>query len=573
MPVDAALLAELAMGAAKKPVWKAPPATAVGPKITSQSQEGQYHPRLDVVENALRNLSAPADRASVLTARLAWVQKRKAAAETALQAIGVSTALPATLTPTQVTATEWPLTHADRRVTDLPFRLFAGQKKTVEGEVYDTDKALAALTDGTVITTAAAQAVSSANLLLQMRCLSDIYARWEMAARVTSSVIGAQLATPALSNQEMLARVLTYGRIEGDLSVPPEEDTLAGTDPGGDANQIGLPPGRSRFWPDLNPSAYLFCVTYLVQQRVFGAFWLPDAVPGLPVKWDLSMSGIRMQLADISFTAALGGLDILWIQPFQLAAENLVSPSGGTPFTVKDRFDWPALNRQMPASISHDDARTAAQDDYKTRLDLLTDSTIGPASAQASRITPVGASDFTGSPYSGAGVQYLGLVLSEGVRYLNRLTYGPTRFGAGAATRLPEILVYLLYHTGGDCAGLLASAAANALRPESKSSYAQDLGAALNSAGLTASLHGTLNKVWHNPTTRGAVRIATDNWAAIAPLLGNEEVVTALANYIRNESDSVWTGWNTPEVPHGPTIRSNCVGYAQLYEYLIDQIA
>jgi len=565
--VDNEALAALALAAAKKPTWNRPPQTTLGPKITSQSQEGQYHPRVEAVQALLSGLTQTA-RTSVLSTRLTWVGARKHAAESALQALNVPATLPSTLARTKVSNDEWPLTKADVRVRRLWFRLRAGLRESLNNEVFDTpevfdtDRAFAALSDGTVVTAAAANASSSARLLLQMRCLADIYARWEVASRLAKEVVDTQLATPVLSGAEMLARILAYGRIEGDLGILPEDDTLEGTDTGSDSSHIPLPPGRSQFIPHLDPSAYMFCVTHLVQPKDFRP--LNSKYP------DLSDPKIRAAWADAGFTIALGGLDILWDTTMQKAAEEMVhdDPNG---FVPKNLFDWPALNWQAGLGGAHPDPKAAAEAAYKARMALLTERMKGTSLQQASRTTALASGSYTGlyagagGPYSGAGANYVELVLGEGVRYLNRLTYGPTRFGPGAPAKLPEILVYLLYHTGHESKALLASAASHALLAKSTSSYARALRDALHNAGLTPDLQKKLDRVRHAKKKGKDVEVGIAIWPDISKILGVNTVINALADYLRNErDDDVWTTRVTQ--------RANCIGYAQLYFYLKSEI-
>jgi hypothetical protein len=571
MAVNAAVLAGLALGAVDKPPWDAIANTMLGPQLTAQSQEGQYHPLAGVVQKALAGLP-PASWASVLSARLAWVTTRKTTAETALSVVGVDASLPASLAKTMVTKPvaggdptfQWPLTM-DIIFSRLWFRLLAGNHDapTAKGEVINTDQAFAALTDASVVSNASGTAQASARLLLQMRCLADVYARWEMAAQVTSMLYADQLADPQLTKQELLARVLAYARIEGDLSIPPEDDTLQGTDPGA-ASGVALPPGRTRLDFTLNPSAYLYCVTYLVRQMDFGPSPPGYFVPGFLADFNLLDPPTRATAADWSFTLVLGGLDILWDQEFQTAAEQLAP--GSDEFVPSDQFDWPALNRGLAQSLTHEQGRAAAQADYQTRMGLLTARTVQTGPPAISRTSAIASSAYKG-PYSGAGANYAAMVVSEGVRYLNRLAYGPTRFGAGDAisTQLPEILVYLWYHTGDKGAGLLSSAAGSALRPNKASPYSTPLKTALQESGAyTPALGAILDSVWNTPSAVASLNLAKSNWDTIAPLLGDAGVVKPLADYIRHEGDAVWKSWLTA--------RANCIAYANLYDYLLGQI-
>ncbi len=571
MPVDQAVLAAAALGAAKKPQWNPPPSTDLGPVIINMTQEGQYHPRVEKVQEALEPLS-PSTRQQVLQTRLNWLQERKKAAEDALTALGVPTNLPSTLAQSKVPMSDWPLKGiVDRRVTSLWYRLRAGQNQDPDADEppnvnTNTDRAFAALSDATILGTNAASEGSAATLLLQMRCLADVYARWEIGALVANNLLGEQFATPALSKAEMLARVLTYFRIEGDMSVPPENGTLEGLDPGADANKIPLPPGRGRFSPFLSPSCYMDCVTCLFDPA--------------STKLDLSLLSTRLARADSSFAIALGGLDVL-VSTGRQEAEELRFPDDPSPFKATDSWKWAALNRQGS------NAWQDAVNDFSTRRALLTEVIKGPPNAvSASRISPVGTDPSTGS-FAGiyGPVRYAALLLSEGVRYLNRLTYGPTRFGDGAPTQLPEIIVYLLFHMGGppqmkpplppgdpayaSCyKAMLASAAAHALLPQSHSDYAKKLRSMI-APGLDPGLRQILMKLVP-ATTIQSVQLARDNWKQIAALLSANQVMPALAAYIRHEDGSIWTSWIDKDAQSHP--RANCIGYAQLYDYLVSEI-
>lgn len=575
MGLDAALLAGLALGAANAPRWTEIAHTDFGPQLTRQSQEGLYHPLVRVVQTSLVQLATAADRESVLSARLDWVKVRKAKAESALTAIGVDISLPSGIARTRVTAPggsgdprfQWPLSgHIS--FTRLWYRLLAGNRDdapTAVGEVINTDQAFAALTHASVIGDASQTAEASASLLLQLRCLADIYARWEMAARVTDLLAADQLAQPPLTKEQLLARVLAFARTEGDLAIPPEDDTLQGTDSGA-VSGIALPPGRSRFSFNLGPSAYMYCVTYLAVARNRTDYPFPAGVflPGSLTDWDLSDPDTLAQVADYSFTLVLGGLDILWFTAYQTAAEQLAP--GSALFSPTDQFDSQALNRGLAGGLTSAEAKTAAEADYLTRTGLLNARMVVTGPPPVSRTSACASSDYTGD-YSGAAAHYAALVVSEGIRYMNRLTYGPTRFGTGAdiETRLPEILVYLWYHAGDRGAGVLSSAGGSALRPRRTTAYSTALATAMrNCDAYTPSLETTLGDVWNAPTTEGSTQIAKDNWGDLAPLLGDKTVVKPLADYIRNEGETVWKSW----AKHRP----NCIGYAQLYDYLVYQL-
>ncbi len=204
------------MGAAKVPLWRkrAPGAFYFGPKITSQSQEAQFHPLLPSVRTRLGKLSTAA-KTSVLQSRLAWLTTHKKAAEAALTTLSLAPGLPDQIAAeSAMPPLDWPVgkDKADPRLSDRAFRLKVGQSGYTDKygrplpEDVSTDQAYAALTDSTVVTTAASDPSATAALLLQMRCLADIYTRWEVCARLTADLLSSQLASPVLSKAEMLAR-------------------------------------------------------------------------------------------------------------------------------------------------------------------------------------------------------------------------------------------------------------------------------------------------------------------------------------------------------------------------------
>jgi hypothetical protein len=79
----------------------------------------------------------------------------------------------------------------------------------------------------------------------------------------------------------------------------------------------------------------------------------------------------------------------------------------------------------------------------------------------------------------------------------------------------------------------------------------------------TPELAGRLTEVWKANKTDSPI-IAKAHWTDLAPLLGDSSVVEPLADYIRHEGNVVWRGWSEN--------RANCIGYAQLYDYLLGEL-
>jgi hypothetical protein len=268
-----------AQAAAKLPQYHHPDPTFWGPVINTEDDEGNFHPVLKTVKGKLAALNA-AGRKAVLNFRLSWVGDRANAAANALVAAGFSRDLPTRFGRTLVSNSDWPLNGAvGKRVKDLGSRLNLQQNAGVrpgDPELTDTANAFALLSGsvaGISIDQAAADATGrlAAQLLLEMRCLADVYARWEIAANLTEQLVGFQITTPPLTSEEMLARILTFWRMEGDMSVVPENDTLDASDTPAGIDQVYLPPGRFRFSynvrVDQSPlnAPHMFFVTWLVR--------------------------------------------------------------------------------------------------------------------------------------------------------------------------------------------------------------------------------------------------------------------------------------------------------------------
>jgi hypothetical protein len=133
---------------------------------------------------------------------------------------------------------------------------------------------------------------------------------------------------------------------------------------------------------------------------------------------------------------------------------------------------------------------------------------------------------------------------------------------------VPEAIVYLLYHTGGDSRGILASAVARAvINP--KSPAASPLVAALaanaaqpaNYSDPTSAIGHAL-KLIRNGTKKDSVNIATENWDTFGPDFGNPDIMAALDTYVRTASEKDWKAWIGPRI--------NVVAYYNIYQYLLN---
>jgi hypothetical protein len=175
---------------------------------------------------------------------------------------------------------------------------------------------------------------------------------------------------------------------------------------------------------------------------------------------------------------------------------------------------------------------------------------------------------------SGAGVGYLLLLLNQPAWYLDRLTYGPTRFGPTAPTRLPESIVYLLYHVGSEAPAMLSSAVLAATDPKAGSASAQALRTVLRQHGYTSAVADAATSVISaskvsasrfDSLSQDQLDTLHDHWPTVAPVLGHPAVLPVLADYIVTADKHEWKKWTGA--------RANIVGYRRMYEYLQQQVA
>lgn len=550
---DAAALAALGAVLAKAPI-KDPRSqdTDLGPTISSPQQQYVWHPLIGSVTQQLGALTV-ADRAAVLAGWLNWLNDRKSKAENALKLAGVAADIPTKLAPARglPTAPDGLKTH----FIDPRLRLAAGRMNQDLQEPDGTDKALPALEDiaGTAAS-AAATAAAAAAMLQQVRNLADVYARWEAAATVAANLVSTQLARPALTAPELVARMLAFFRTEGDCTVPPEADTLDTS-----LQKVPLPPGRSLFWPQIGMTYYSYCATYLVDQAKYASYVIPGDVDD---KLGLDIDPIVE--ADRAFALTLAGMDILRNKTFQREAEAVYPTS--PPFVQTDQFDWWALNREKALGLDHDTAKTRVKTEYESQKGMLFFSEFGPAGMLGST--------YRVAADAGWAAGYLTSMLTQAAWYLDRLSYGPTRFGPGAPTRLPEPMVYLLYHLGSEAPAMLCSAtqaaywsstpAAKPLRDALRANgYTQQIrAAAQNLKSVRKSLAEMLND---DPYSDEEQRSLREDWPLVAPVLSQPAVLAALTDYLTTADGKEWKDFH----PH----RQNILGYRRMWEFLKPQVA
>ena len=547
--------------------------TSYGPTVSTVEQEYTWHP---LVGSVLRQVTHDLDvggRTQLLVGWLGWLGKRRDAAVAALKLAGVSSDLPAKLDPkpTWLPTGPWSKPH----FVDPSLWLVVGRHNTLEQEPDGTDQAVAGLTDpaGTAAAAAADPAVTT-ELLQQIRNLAEVYARWEAAAIIAAKLAGSQLTRPALTPPELVARVLALHRAEGALTVLPESDTL-------DASRypVPLPPGRTQFTPQLNPNFYTYCASYLTDPVKYAHYVAIKKAASEPVAD-----------ADSSFALTMAGMDIMWNTKFQPEVEACyptTPPYDDSVKPTKNAFDWMALNREQASHQSHSDAVDEVTEELVIRQKMLDLTGITTdISGTVNRVVAVGADDYSHIPAdpdgqvawalkaSGAAVGYLLLLLNQAAWYLDRLAYGPTRFGPTAPTRLPESIVYLLYHVGSEAPAMLSSAMLAATGPDASSPAAHALSSALHAHGYTGAVARAARKVIavHKRTSSKFDKLSTGQlqtlatyWPTIAPVLGHAAVLPVLADYITAATPTEWKSWTEP--------RQNILGYRRMYEFLQRQVA
>lgn len=574
---DAAKLAALGKVLAKARPKKAHNTrTSYGPTVTSIEQEYAWHPLTGWVQREVSLLSV-AKRSDLLVGWFGWLATRQKAAGTALQAAGIAADLPQHLLEEKDLRRKLPTGPGPGKphFVDPRLRLVAGRANTLGTEPDGTDQALAGLADptGTAAAAAGSPAVTT-ELLQQIRNLAEVYARWEAAATIATKLVGHQLARPALSAPELVARLLAVFRTEGDLNVLPESDTLDAS-----LQAVPLPPGRSDMTAALYPSYYTYCATYLTDPAKYARFVAKNKLASDPVID-----------ADSGFALTMAGMDIMWNRKFQPEVEACyptTPPYDSIVNPQKDVFDWMALNREQASQQLHSAAVDEVTYELVARRQMLDFTTITTDIAgTANRITAIGRQAYgnitldPGSPAgwalaaSGAAVGYLLLLLNQPAWYLDRLTYGPTRFGPAAPTRLPESIVYLLYHVGSEAPAMLSSAALAAADPQAGSASAQALRTVLRQHGYTRAVAKAatsvisahkVSKSRFESLSQDQLDTLHDNWPTVAPVLGHSEVLPVLADYIVNADGHEWKSWTGA--------RANILGYRRMYEYLQQQVA
>lgn len=360
-------------------------------------------------------------------------------------------------------------------------------------------------------------AEGAARLLGQARRLVDVLLRLLIAGQAA-----AQSGMP-------LAVVMALYRTEGDLAVPPQRDSLLGTDrpevPGPNGNvRVPLPPGRSKFpGRNMNPAVEFGHLVWAAgKQAVEDAGYL-----------------VRQQdLANLQFHILIAGLDAMWIDGI------IVKPGG--------MKGWLAANRTelLGEMLSYEVERLAWKE-FSDRYAHLVE--WESASRDDWAFTPGNTGAYT------AGI------VEEGARFLRRMGGWDEFVGGPASNRLPDILAYLNYHAyvaaQRNPPALLfprgyRAVVLSALVAAGKSNRVPELRQAIAAGSdplrqVLASSEGTGEEI---------LARANDNWdALLAPFLANPERLVWLAKFIENATTADWNGWTTH--------RTNVIRYKRLLDY------
>lgn len=548
--------------------------TSYGPTVTSIEQEYLWHPLADSVLQQVTALDV-GKRTGLLVGWFGWLGTRRDTAVAALKLAGIDPDLPAKLNtkPNWLPTGPWSKPH----FIDPAMWLVAGRHNTLSLEPDGTDQAHAGLASSaaaaSIAAAAAADPAVTTELLQQIRNLAEVYARWEAAAIIASRLVHTQLAKPALTAPELVARVLALFRAEGALTVLPEIDTLDISFREDTSLSVPLPPGRSQCKPKINPNYYTYCATYLTDPVKYANLVAIKKATSPPIAD-----------ADGCFVLTMAGMDIMFNTPFQREVE--VCYPSATPYDddvnpKKTNYDWWVLNRcqALGKPATDTDLMKAVEQEFYDRLNQLALTTPPNTSGSTNRVTATSAADYrsiTGGAAgaSGASVGYLLLLLNQAAWYLDRLTYGPTRFGPKAPTRLPESIVYVLYHVGSEAPAMLSSAALAAMRPDASSSAAGALRNALRSHGYNRAVDRAARQVTtahksgstkFEQLSTGQKKTLRDNWPTVAPVLGDPAVLPVLADYLTAATVAEWKSWAEP--------RQNILGYRRMYEFLRPQVA
>jgi hypothetical protein len=550
----AALLNQLLLAAASPT-----PPTRFGPMLTDASDIQRYLPDVNTTTDLFSGFT-PEQRATAIRQRLARVKTdRGVLAESAKNAgfdLGVLDKIAAVETSFKKGAPfkpPLPVKGADDLSRHL--KLDRGDTAKVDGEQLRTERAYNLLLqeEGKPVTKPIDLAEeckgprTAASLLLELRCLHDVYSRFGVALRTH------------VETKEPVPRILALWRVEGDLSVPPSMASLKGTDvPTVAGKPAELPPGRSNFQYHLGENTpHLFTLAWLARR----AFFPRESLERPEV--DLTKEDVARELANVQFHLVLMGLDILYKVPLTRPLPPKPSGSVITDEEWKRRWlgmwqeEWLGLNWQHkghPAVTAAEAAVTAYKDRGSSLVVEKERLPAAPGNQDAWVVTPR------------EPITYTTGVVGEGVLYLGRLIKRRP-FLTATAGPLPEILGYLAYHRGEDKVQAVFASAMAAART-GNSAHAKALRDSMNAAQKAtrvADLTRVLDEI-KRVGTEEAVTLALANWdTTLRPVVESGDTLQRIANYVMRATATEWRAYHEPTKP--TDVRRNVLRYQRLFDF------
>jgi len=561
----------------------------MGPLLRSPDDEAAYLPDALSMYDVLVRLS-PEDRAAALRTRMSTVKSGRDLVSEAATAMKYPLTLLDTVVHEENTEasrslkSSWPFreqwisqgrpNNALRPIGKLGYRLNLSQGSTSEGDGEELACSLAYTMlqnlDGDTsapfdLTKVAASPRDSARLLLQIRCLFDVYNRYGIALKASAET-GYGLAT-----------VLALWRAEGDMTVPSTLPMLSGEDVArvttmdGVAMNMPLACGRSRAAYNANAlMPYWWSGICLIQQTphelvIAGqrlSVNLQDLPPSdllaedaksespfpqVPVSfWSEQDPANNPRLGSVCgyandcYHALMMGLDVMF------------EPSMRT----VSLLEWLARNwKVQPSNDASLSVETQVRQSYSDRYNLLAVRSIAPSGLPPAWIV---------GPAQNA-ISYAAGVVAEGVRYFGWLSSRESSFLPALAPNLPPILTYLGYHTGipesgGQGASIVASAIGHATQGSSQAAVAlaQTLVSKMSS-DVNSLIEGVMAATSQAQVAAAEAR-ANQLWPTLLrPIVEIPAVAAALASYIRSATAVEW--------PTRLVQRANVVRFAMLFDF------
>ncbi len=458
-----------------------------------------------------------------------------------------------------------PQTHVPRRAVTDPGRLLRVDETTTSqpGHPEELQTVTAtrlfdprALEPGEFAEHEAQSEAGAANLLVQLRCLNDVYAR----LRVACTVKGATLAA--------FSRILALWRTEGDLAVPPSMPSLKGKDTAAvEGHLILWPPGRLQQAFTLTSAPHLFTTVQIVHKyRLVN--WLVrfqaqverpcEPLPGLQFEGDHAIlhAGARLnrlQLADGRYHLFLMGLDVFYVNKMMWRKKNGQVCSTGE-------------LRTMVRGVNDEIA-------FGLRWNSLDESEIPIKNAWI--VAPKEEKDDSGEDlYS--PVKYVGEIVKDGVyllEWIRRQRRVPfvDSDPLGPGPLLPDALAYSAYHLGlHRVPALWASAMSYASRRRTEQGRKLDdkVRKRMKEAGITRAEFDQMAGAVRRAQQEAVYPEALRSWETVlSPILQSAGVLDALNQYLIHASLDEWPSW-AAEI--GGNVRENIVRYHNLRRFYAD---